>query len=418
MKELKRILLNTTMRRKVVPIIIIVLLITSIYLALPWIFTEAPRKFLLEVKVVRNGKLVPALVYARMLYPEGMRPGGGYVAPKGVAWIWIDHETWKRAWDEERKRTGFFADPTIIITAFTEDNYVGLLPVVLKWEELKPYALGGKKTVTIEPNIKRVKGRPIKIQEGPSSGSGDVPVLVDEYEKTRRVTLGLVYFDPNIGEGCGSLFMCYYYYKKVGISLAFAFMSREDWEICFNVFRVGSEQPGVAATVANSDNPEGHISIVVTYRFEHWKYEDPVSGEVYDEEYDMWIKNFYPNTMSNETGECVEIHYWFLKYWGYGKGINEPTYQKYGFQVDGHDFAVDLLWFAELLIAIGEMIAEASTWANFIFLFVNLDIGATYAFSYDLEYVIPKDVYVLIHKGRHEFEGELHNVLYWKVKKV
>jgi len=414
---LKRVLHNIIKKRKVALAIIALLSIVIIYFAYPWVFTEAPRKFLLEVKVVRNGKLVPALVYVRMLYPEGMRPGGRYVAPKGVVWIWIDYEEWKRAWDEERKRTGFFADPTIIITAFTEDNYVGLLPVVLKWEELKPYALGGKKTVTIEPNIKRVKGRPIKIQEGSSSGPV-VPVLVDEYEETKRVALGLVYFDPSIGGGFGSLYMGYYYYRKVGISLAFAFLSGEDWKMCFDVFRVGSDQPGSAATVANSANPERHISIVVTYRYEHWKYINQYTGEVYDEEYDMWVKNFYPNTMSNETGECVEIHYWFLKYWGYGKGFSEPTYQKYGFQVDGHDFAVDLLWFADLLIAIGKLPAEASTWANFIFLFVNLDIGATYAFSYDLEYVIPKDVYVLIHKGRHEFEGELHNVLYWKVKKV
>jgi len=413
---LKRVLHNIIKKRKVALAIIALLSIVIIYFAYPWVFTEAPRKFLLEVKVVRNGKLVPALVYVRMLYPEGMRPGGRYAAPKGVAWIWIDYEEWKRAWDEERKKTGFFADPTIIITAFTEDNYVGLLSVVLKWEELKPYALGGKKTVIIEPNIKRVKGRPIKIQEGSSSGPGDVPVLVDEYEETKRVTLGLVYFDPNIGEGYGSLFMCYYCYKKVGISLAFAFMSGEDWEIGFDAFRVESEQPGSAKTVANSANPEGHISIVVTYRFEHWRYEDPVTGVVYDEEYDMWVKNFYPNTMSNEKGERVEIHYWFLKYWGYGKGINEPTYNEYDFQVDGHDFAANLLWFANLLIAIGKLPAKAATWAGFILLFVNLDayVEAKYAFSYDLEYVIPEDVYVFIRKGRHEFEGELHNALYWK----
>ena len=415
-----------SLRRRII-ITVIILVLFSTFLIAPWVFTEAPRKFLLEVKVVRKEKLTPALVYARAYYPSGMRFIGVVKAPNGIAWIWIDYTSWREAWQEEKEERGFFANPTVVLTIFTEDNYVGLFAVKLKWDDLKPYALGGKKTVIVEPKIKRVKGKPVKISRiakqsiipfiripklFPEKPPGQA-ILVDFYEAENRTNLGKIYFDPSIGNGSGYLSMDYYYYKKVGISLSFAFVSTEEWNIQYDFISIGSDKPGSADIVVNSNNPVGYISIIVRYRFEHWQY--LWEGEIIDEEYDLWIVNFYPNTMSTEKGLDVSIQFWNIKYEGYGKGINEPTYKEHTFEVDGHAFAVDLLWFAKLLKQLGKIPEAVAGYIGWAFLFVHLNAyeESAYAFGYDLLYYVPSDVYVIIDKGKHDFRGTLHNALYW-----
>ena len=399
----------------------------SVLFTAPWVFTEAPRKFLLEVKVVRRGEPIPALVYARAYYPDGMRFVGAAEAPHGVAWIWVDYAPWRAAWELERTERGFFADPTIVVTAFTEDGYIGLLAVKLKWEELRPYALGGKRTVVVEPNIKRMRGKPIKVSRIakqsvtplmealralPNKPPGQA-VLVDSYEDENRVNLGKVWFDPNIGSGSGYLSMDYYANIKVGMSLSFAFLSGDSWEIMYDFVNIGSSEPGSADIVVNSNKPTGYISIVVRYRFEHWQY--LWEGEVVDEEYDMWVTNFHPNTMSTEKGLDVSIQDWDVKYEGYGNGMDEPTYKEHTFEVDGHDFAANILWFAKLLVQLGKIPERLTKYVGWAFLFVNLDayVENAYAFGYDLLHYVPSDVYVVVEKGRHDFKGTLHNALYW-----
>ena len=231
------------MKGKIIIITIATLLMIT-FLVAPWAYTEAPRKFLLEVKVMRNGKLVPAIIYVRLVYPDGMKFVKAVKTPNGIAWVWIDYIPWKSAWDEYRMSKKVFADPTIVLTVFTEDNYVGLFPIKLKWHELKPFALGGKKTVIVKPWIKRIRGKPIKItgvikqsiisfeeilkiiQSFLQSNPAFDMVLVCSHEETNRVTIGKIYYDPNIGgDECASLFIGYYRSVKVGISLAFAFLS-------------------------------------------------------------------------------------------------------------------------------------------------------------------------------------------------
>ncbi|MCD6369290.1 MAG: hypothetical protein J7L38_05800 [Thermoproteales archaeon] len=421
--------------RRSVAVILIVVLISVTLLSFPWVFTEASFKFLLEIHVVRGGEHVPALVYVKALYPEGQRFIGFTRAVSGVAWIWVDHGSWKRAWDNERATTGFHAKPSFIVVVFTEDGYVDVKGFVLEWRELKPYLFGGKKNVIIEPRLKRVRGKPIKVAKPaqasiiplldrflqPSRALDGKAVLVDYYEAERRVNLGKIYFDPNIGEGYGSLFIGYYQNFKVGISLAFTLLTADVWSINFDFVSIGSSSPGSDKAIANSSNPSGYISILVRYRYERWRYYE--NGELIDESFEMWIKNFYPNTIKAERGQDVSIYSWETKYSGCGKGWSEPTYSEYDFQVDGTRFSVDLLWFANLLGVLKKIPEALESYAGWFTLFVSLNAyqSGALAFAYDLEYIASSNIQVKVVKGKHKFEGNpynLYNALYWKILKV
>ena len=398
-------------------------------------FHRSPFKFLLEIHVVREGRHVPALVYVKALYPEGQRFIGFARAVSGVGWIWVDYKPWKQAWEKEKSLTGFHAKPSLIVVVFTEDGYADIKGFVLEWRELKPYLFGGKKNIIIEPTLKRVRGKPIKVTR--STQASVIPlldiflqssrvldgeaVLVDYYEAEKRVNLGKIYFDPNIGEGYGSLFIGYYQNFKVGISLAFTLITVDVWSIDFDFVSIGSSSPGSDKAIANASNPSGYISIIVRYRYERWKYYE--NGEPIDESFEMWIKNFYPNTIKAERGQDVSIHVWDTKYSGYGKGWSEPTYSEYDFQVDGTRFSADLLWFAGLLDTLGKIPEALKSYAGWLTLFVSLNAyqSGALAFAYDLEYIAPSNVQVKVIKGKHKFDGnpyDLYNALYWKMLKT
>ncbi|RLF02073.1 MAG: hypothetical protein DRJ59_04565 [Thermoprotei archaeon] len=421
--------------RRSTAVILIIALISATLLHFPWVLTEAPFKFLLEVHVVREGKHVPALIYVKALYPEGQRFIGFARAVSGVGWIWVDYESWKQAWEKEKALTGFHAKPSFIIVVFTEDGYADIKGFVLEWRELKPYLFGGKKNIIIEPRLRRVRGKPIKVTR--STQASVIPlldiflqssrvldgeaVLVDYYEAEKRVNLGKIYFDPNIGEGYGSLFIGYYQNFKVGISLAFTLITVDVWSIDFDFVSIGSSSPGSDKAIANASNPSGYISIIVRYRYEWWKYYE--NGEPIDESFEMWIKNFYPNTIKAERGQDVSIHVWDTKYSGYGKGWSEPTYSEYDFQVDGTRFSADLLWFAGLLDTLGKIPEALKSYAGWLTLFVSLNAyqSGALAFAYDLEYIAPSNVQVKVIKGKHKFDGnpyDLYNALYWKMLKT
>ncbi|RLE80363.1 MAG: hypothetical protein DRJ51_05965 [Thermoprotei archaeon] len=421
--------------RRSTAVILIIALISATLLHFPWVLTEAPFKFLLEVHVVREGKHVPALIYVKALYPEGQRFIGFARAVSGVGWIWVDYESWKQAWEKEKALTGFHAKPSFIIVVFTEDGYADIKGFVLEWRELKPYLFGGKKNIIIEPRLRRVRGKPIKVTR--STQASVIPlldiflqssrvldgeaVLVDYYEAEKRVNLGKIYFDPNIGEGYGSLFIGYYQNFKVGISLAFTLITVDVWSIDFDFVSIGSSSPGSDKAIANASNPSGYISIIVRYRYEWWKYYE--NGEPIDESFEMWIKNFYPNTIKAERGQDVSIHAWDTKYSGYGKGWSEPTYSEYDFQVDGTRFSADLLWFAGLLDTLGKIPEALKSYAGWLTLFVSLNAyqSGALAFAYDLEYIAPSNVQVKVIKGKHKFDGnpyDLYNALYWKMLKT
>ena len=118
--------------------------------------------------------------------------------------------------------------------------------------------------------------------------------------------------------------------------------------------------------------------MLVTYRYERWEYYE--SGEKIDEEVDLWIKNFDPSSLKNDTEEPssidVSIQVWNNVYEGYGKS-GQPTYREYGFTVDEDSFAVDLLWFAELVLElVDDALKKYSQYIGWFTLFVNID---TYA---------------------------------------
>ena len=418
--------------RRRIAVILVAALISATWLYFPWVLTEAPFKFLLEVHVVREGRHVPALVYVKALYPEGQRFIGFARAVSGVGWIWVDYKPWKQAWEKEKSLTGFHAKPSLIVVVFTEDGYADIKGFVLEWGELKPYLFGGRKAIVVEPRLKKVRGKPIKVAR-PTQASviplldrflqssrvlGGETVLIDYYEAERRVNLGKIYFDPNIGKGSGNLLIGYFRGFKVGISLVYTLLSVNTWSIDFDFVSIGSNEPGSSKVTVNPSNPTGCISIVVRYRYERWRYYE--NGEPIDESFEIWIKNFYPNTLSTQAGQDASIYAWDTKYSGYGKGWSEPTYSEYYFRVDGTRFSVDLLWFAGLLDALGKIPETLKSYVGWFTLFVSINAyqSGALAFAYDLEYVATSNIQVKVVKGKHEFNENLYNALYWKILKA
>ena len=419
---------------------IYIILLLSIFALIPLlqvISIGGHERFYLKVIVMDNGKPVPSLVYLTAFYPEGFRFISGKKAVDGVAVFWINVNDLKNAWENERKAHGRFALPSFAITVFTNTSKTDFRIITLKWEELKPFILGGYKEIVVKPKHKMKKRILIKpkeeyqemrmfnfvklisslLQPNPPYKPGTYAVLEDYYEESRRVVIFKLKTDPYSE---GSIHMQYEAGSTVYVSVDFFLFSVGEWDIgdYLGLSKSDGYNPSPYFVAQNS---EVYYSIRATYRWEHWVYYDDITDEKVDECYLVYWCDFDPKSLAFESGDEVDVTYETIVSNKEGNGLPTSGTSVAGiYAEEGEDFnsfevtCADAGWFIELLANSGK-IAEV---ANFFSLMISVSLKtASYSgFKYSIHIYGEEGMYFNIDRGKSTWEG--YTVRYYKVYRV
>ncbi|RLE66633.1 MAG: hypothetical protein DRJ47_02140 [Thermoprotei archaeon] len=322
--------------------------------------------FILRVRVLERGVESPAIIFLQALYPEGFRTI--YIAEtlSGVVDFSIPVAGLKNIWDNVYSSAGCRATPSFILTVYTKGGFFKVYAFTLDWSEFKPYILGGFKEITLDAVDKMKSGKPrissnriISLSEREKDFSlqqyppGPGSELADSHEEAGRVNLVRVETD-SYSRAVASI----YYESSRTLQVSVDVFSFEvmRWDIGGYIGLQGSTSRGAAIESANDVK---YISMVATYRFEHWVQYIPDEREGYIEKhyYYVYWKNFQPDTLSSVKGLSAKVSYNIIEtVTGRGYEPGSPTmYEEYSLSHSTYNVAVDAGWFIGVLEAAGKI---------------------------------------------------------------
>ena len=360
-------------------------------------------------------------VYVSLMYPEGLKQisKAAIDLSKGKGELLIDLRDLKKAWDEEYRKTGTYAEPLIVISGHTRSGRVFVKGINLFWNNL---------TRTVSTTLKPLKG--VNVKKGivsstvkcagcesklePLDGCWEYRDLVDSYEQTRYVLL--VKIKPD-SETHGFVDFTYFINKVVGFRVN-VFIESQWTSAGFNPIsknEIGNHLGDFGR------GEEYYIWMKVKYRYEKWHVWGRCDGERIDyyEEY-IYIKDFYPSTIDGGTSpkpgsRMPPIDSW--KYEGkYTSTRDDKTYYKKTEASWGSDkLAIDALKFISVLKALGKISSKAANAATAIGLFINVDFvyESKIAFDFDIGFYSDAGLSHKVYYGRsHDFQWA--PVIYFK----
>ncbi len=315
-----------------------------------------------------------AYIHVSLMYPEGLREVSKAVIDlsRGEGKITVDLRDLKKAWDEEYRKSGTYAQPLIIVSGYTRSGKVFVQGINLFWNNLT-----GTANIALEPledvNVKKDSLNNVDYGEElePLNGCWETRNLVDSYEQTRDVALAKVSPDS---ETWGTIDYSYAINRKVGFRV--------------NVF-IESAWTSAGFHIINKDSHgfhseefyygEYYIWMKVTYRFEKWHVYGICDGEIIDyyEEY-VYVKDFYPGTINGGTtlpsgAEMPPIDSWKDEGVHTSTESNVPYYKKVTGTWGSDSFAIDALKFIDVLTVLGKISGKAATAASIIGLFIDVN---------------------------------------------
>ena len=312
----------------IVPLLLTLILLPSFVYSFSFV-SSLPSSYVIKVVPLdENYNPTKAIVVVEALYPEGFKVVSQKFTNGEPVLAYVDVQNLTNAWNNEEKLSHCKALPTFSIVVLTEDRLEDRI-FSIQWNELKPFIV---KEVYILPKIKREK----KVILGEVSSSS-VNVLAKK-EEGKKETFYMLYsyydkvYEENIrvnimkGEtDSSSRIHLHAHYKSESalyITASVFWISLGKWDLGGKIGLSSTEDSGWVTSWVGSSSV-GYISMVATYRVEHWVYQEP-DGTIEDEEYIAYWARFYPSTMSSDKGEDeADVDYKSIAT-VQGKGIDAP----------------------------------------------------------------------------------------------
>ena len=322
--------------------------------------------FMLNITVIENGVKSPAIVFLHILYPDGFKQVAVAETLSGEVEFRIPIGDLRSAWNKYLERTGTRATPTFLLTAYTRNGYFTVYVFSIEWEEFKPCALGGYRSIILKPKYRL--GRKPRISSNryitSSYPPGPGSELVDSYEKVYRIELIRVKTD-----GYSRAVASFYYekYRTLRVTLLVFCSEVGSWDVGGYL---GLQSSSKSYKAVESAGNTKHISMKIKHRFEHWVQHipDENGGWIDVDYYYVYWKGFYPPTLSTERGRmvCARDHrVTQVQGNGYEPG-SDPMYTEISVQFTTYGFATDAGWFLQLLESL-KKIPENASLATLVF---------------------------------------------------
>jgi len=351
-----------------VPLLLTLILLPSFVYSFSFVSSLLSSYVIRVVPLDENYNPTKAIVVVKVLYPEGFKVVAQKLTNGEPVLAYVDVQNLTNAWNKEEELSHCKALPTFSIVVLTEDRLEDRI-FSIQWNELKPFAV---KEVYILPKIKREK----KVSLGEVSKENNLIVFAKKEEgKKESFYMLYEYCDKVYEENIRVTIMKGTTDSTSQMLLNARYITGRTLYVSADVFWVSVNQwneggkIGLSSTESSPGYPNyvtsgigysstGYISMVATYRAEHWVYQEP-DGTIEDEEYIAYWKNFDPSTMNNLKGDDeASVNYCWLTS-VYGKGVelsnvmyNDATSSSTSFTTSipasGFIFTVASMWYSPL----------------------------------------------------------------------